>query len=266
MKWCRFENSGEPSYGSIVGHEVLELAEAPFENIKYTGKSYLLNKLKLLPPVLPQNFYAAGRNFIDHIHWANAHHEMKLTVPANADIGYRSPNALVGSGSEILIPKNSTGSIEFEGELVAIIGKKVKNLTSENALECIAGYTLGNDLSERNYQKSDSTLWRAKNIDTFKPMGPLVNTILDPMQQIIKVRVNGKEVSSYSTSKMIFSLEYFLVRMTEFVTLHPGDVIWLGCDGPTLPALNPGDIVEVVNDNIGVLSNRLVKEGYDLLG
>ena len=261
MKWCRFDSPIGPSYGSIVGHEVLELSEVPFENIKFTGRTYLFDELKLLPPVMPQNFYAAGRNFNDHIEWANKHHSMKLTVPHSADIGYRSPNALVGSGSDIVIPKNSTGSIEFEGELVAIVGKKAKCLTSENALDCIAGYTLGNDLSERNYQKSDSTLWRAKNIDTFKPMGPLVNTMLDPMQQIITVRVNGKEASSYSTSKMIFSLEHFLVRMTEFVTLHPGDVIWLGCDGPTLPALHPGDIVEVINDNIGVLSNRVVKEG-----
>jgi len=87
----------------------------------------------------------------------------------------------------------------------------------------------------------------------------VVSTTLDPTQQIISVRVNGVEASSYSTANMIFSLEHFLVRMTEFVTLHPGDLIWLGCDGPTLPALQPGDLVEVVNDNIGGLSNRVVK-------
>jgi 2-keto-4-pentenoate hydratase/2-oxohepta-3-ene-1,7-dioic acid hydratase in catechol pathway len=184
---------------------------------------------------------------------------MTLKVPQQADIGYRSPNALMGSGGNIVIPRNSKGSIEFEGELAAIVGRTAKDLTPDNALDCIAGYTLGNDLSERDYQMSDSTLWRAKNIDTFKPMGPVVSTTLDPTQQIISVRVNGVEASSYSTANMIFSLEHFLVRMTEFVTLHPGDVIWLGCDGPTLPALQPGDLVEVVNDNIGVLSNRVVK-------
>jgi 2-keto-4-pentenoate hydratase/2-oxohepta-3-ene-1,7-dioic acid hydratase in catechol pathway len=259
MKWCRFELPAGPSYGSIVENDVLELSGPPFEQVHYTGRTFLFDELKLLPPVMPQNFYAAGRNFTDHIDWANNYHGMTLKVPQQADIGYRSPNALVGSGGNIVIPRNSTGSIEFEGELVAIVGRKAKDLTPENALDYIAGYTLGNDLSERDYQKSDSTLWRAKNIDTFKPMGPVVNTQLDPTQQIISVRVNGKEASSYSTSKMIFSLQHFLVRMTEFVTLHPGDVIWLGCDGPTLPALKPGDLVEVVNDNIGVLSNRVVK-------
>ncbi len=259
MKWCRFELPTGPSYGSIVGNDVLELSGPPFEQVNYTGRTFRFDELTLLPPVMPQNFYAAGRNFTDHIDWANHYHGMTLKVPQQADIGYRSPNALVGSGGNIVIPKNSTGSIEFEGELVAIVGRKAKGLTPENALDCIAGYTLGNDLSERDYQKSDSTLWRAKNIDTFKPMGPVVNTTLDPTQQVISVRVNGQQASSYSTSKMIFSLEHFLVRMTEFVTLHPGDVIWLGCDGPTLPALKPGDLVEVVNDNIGVLSNRVVK-------
>jgi len=141
-----------------------------------------------------------------------------------------------------------------------VVGKRAKHLTEANALECIAGYTLGNDLSERAYQKSDRTLWRAKNIDTFKPMGPFVVGGIDPMAQMISVSVNGKLASEYSTSKMVFSLQHYLARMTEFVTLVPGDVIWLGCDGPTIPALVEGDVVAVSCPAIGVLSNRLVRE------
>ncbi len=115
-------------------------------------------------------------------------------------------------------------------------------------------------MSERSFQKNDRTLWRAKNIDTFKPMGPVVVSDIDPMDQTITVRVNGKTATSYSTKGAIFSLQHYIARMSAYVTLHPGDVIWLGCDGPTLPELNAGDLVEVVNDAIGVLSNRVTRE------
>jgi len=180
-------------------------------------------------------------------------------VPTQADIGYRSANALVGSGADIVIPKDSPGPVHYEGELVAVIGQLTKHASEERALECVAGYTLGNDLSERSFQKSDRTLWRAKNMDSFKPMGPVVVPDLDPMNQVIGVRINGKTVSSYNTKNAIFSLQHYIARMSAYLTLHPGDVIWLGCDGATLPALEPGDVVEVVNDAIGVLSNRVVR-------
>jgi 2-keto-4-pentenoate hydratase/2-oxohepta-3-ene-1,7-dioic acid hydratase in catechol pathway len=204
-----------------------------------------------------RNFYAAGLNYRAHIDWANAHHGGSYKVPAQADIGYRSPNALILSGEDIVIPKDSPGPVEFEGELVAVIGKTVRNLTEKNALSCVAGYTLGNDVSERSWQKSDRTLWRAKNSDTFKPMGPFIVDGIDPMAQTIEVRVNGKTASSYSTKGMIFSVAQYLSRMSSYLTLHPGDVVWFGCDGPTLPALKAGDLVEVVNEHIGVLSNHV---------
>jgi 2-keto-4-pentenoate hydratase/2-oxohepta-3-ene-1,7-dioic acid hydratase in catechol pathway len=206
-----------------------------------------------------RNFYAAGLNYRAHIEWAatrgGAH-----KVPTQADIGYRAANAFILSGEEIVIPKDSKGPVEYEGELVAVIGKKAKNLTEKNALDCVEGYTLGNDVSERGWQKSDRTLWRAKNTDTFKPMGPAIVSGIDPMAQTIDVRVNGKAASSYNTKDMIFSVQHFLARMSRYLTLHPGDVIWFGCDGATLPELKPGDLVEVVNEHIGVLSNRVVAE------
>jgi 2-keto-4-pentenoate hydratase/2-oxohepta-3-ene-1,7-dioic acid hydratase in catechol pathway len=212
------------------------------------------------PPVIPGNFYAAGLNYRAHIEWANQAHGTTYKIPERADIGYRSNNALIGSGEDIVIPKDSSGQVDFEGELVAVIGKRVRNIPQERALDCVAGYTLGNDISERSWQRSDRTLWRAKNSDTFKPMGPKIVPGIDPMNQVIEVRVNGRTVSSYSTSGMIFSVAHFIARMSRYLTLHPNDVIWFGCDGPTEPALKPGDRVEVVNDAIGVLANRLVAE------
>jgi 2-keto-4-pentenoate hydratase/2-oxohepta-3-ene-1,7-dioic acid hydratase in catechol pathway len=260
VKWCRYEVDARAAFGLIDGEELIEVSAAPFESHQRTGVRHRLASVKLLPPVIPPNFYAAGINFRDHIEWANQHLGMSLKPPTQADIGYRSANALVGSGADIVIPRDSKGPIHFEGELVAIVGKKAKHLSEERALECIAGYTLGNDLSERTFQKSDRTLWRAKNIDTFKPMGPAVVSGIDPMAQTISVRVNGKHATSYSTSAAIFSVQHFIARMTSYLTLYPGDVIWLGCDGPTLPALEAGDLIEVVNDSIGVLSNRVVRE------
>jgi len=126
-------------------------------------------------------------------------------------------------------------------------------------LSCVLGYTLGNDVSERTWQKSDRTLWRAKNSDTFKPMGPCMVSGIDPMAQTIEVRINGKTVSAYQTKDMIFGVAHYIARMSSYLTLHPGDVIWFGCDGATVPALQHGDRVEVVNETIGVLANRVVR-------
>lgn len=260
MKWCRFELPNGAAFGLVEGDSVAELSEAPFEHVERTGKVHRLETLKLLPPVMPHNFYAAGRNYVAHVDWARVHHQMAIKVPEQADIGYRAPSALIGSGDNIVIPRRSEGPIEFEGELVAVVGRKAKHLTLDNALSCICGYTLGNDLSERAFQKTDGSFWRSKNTDTFKPMGPFVVSGIDPMAQRIGVRVNGQVATEYSTHAMVFSIAYYIARMTEFLTLYPGDVIWMGCDGPTLPALKPGDTVEVYNDSIGVLTNRVVKE------
>jgi 2-keto-4-pentenoate hydratase/2-oxohepta-3-ene-1,7-dioic acid hydratase in catechol pathway len=207
-----------------------------------------------------RNFYAAGLNYRAHIEWAKRAQGGNYKVPEQADIGYRSPNALIASGEDIVIPRDAPGPVHFEGELVAVIGRRARNLSEAEALDCVAGYTLGNDVSERSWQKSDRTLWRAKNADTFKPMGPAIVGGIDPMDQTIEVRVNGRTVSSYSTALMIFSVRHYLARMSRYLTLHPGDVVWFGCDGPTEPALQPGDLVEVVNDAIGVLANRVVQE------
>jgi 2-keto-4-pentenoate hydratase/2-oxohepta-3-ene-1,7-dioic acid hydratase in catechol pathway len=259
MKWCRIEVEGRAHYGLVEGEHVELIDAAPFERYERTGARYGLAAAKLLPPAVPHNFYAAGMNFRAHIEWASKAHGTPLKIPAQADIGYRSPNALIGSGAEIVIPKDSPGPVEYEGELVAIVGRQARDLSEAEALSCIAGYTLGNDVSERTWQRGDRTLWRGKNSDTFKPMGPVAVDGIDPMAQTISVRINGKLVSEYNTRGAIFSLQHYIARMTKYVTLYPGDVIWLGCDNATLPALKEGDLVEVANDAIGVLANRVVR-------
>jgi 2-keto-4-pentenoate hydratase/2-oxohepta-3-ene-1,7-dioic acid hydratase in catechol pathway len=205
-----------------------------------------------------RNFYAAGLNYQSHIDWANSRGGSHK-VPAQPDIGYRSAAALIPNGGAIVIPADSPGPVEYEGELVAVIKKETKNVPEKEALDCVLGYTLGNDISERGWQKTDRTLWRAKSADTFKPMGPFIVGGIDPQNQQIDVRINGKTVASYNTRSMIFSVAQYLARMSKYVTLHPGDIVWFGCDGATLPALQDGDLVEVANEAIGVLANRVVR-------
>jgi 2-keto-4-pentenoate hydratase/2-oxohepta-3-ene-1,7-dioic acid hydratase in catechol pathway len=250
MRKGRIEVGGRP-VGVILENDEL---------VTNGGARYPLAGAKFLPPLMPGNFYAAGLNYRAHIEWGNRHHGTSHKVPEQADIGYRSNNALIGSGADIVIPQDSTGPVEFEGELVAVIGKKTRNISEKRALDCIAGYTLGNDVSERTWQRSDRTLWRAKNSDTFKPMGPFIVSSMNPMAQKIEVRINGRTVSSYDTAAMIFGVAHYISRMSRYVTLHPGDVIWFGCDGPTVPALQHGDFVEVENDAIGILANPVVRE------
>jgi 2-keto-4-pentenoate hydratase/2-oxohepta-3-ene-1,7-dioic acid hydratase in catechol pathway len=260
MRWCRFQSGRTVAYGIIEESTVTEVTGTPFEGYARTSTSFLLSQVKLLVPVIPPTFYAAGVNYREHVTEMAHRRGVKPEFPPNADVGYRANNALIATGEPIVIPRDATELVQYEGELVAVIGKKAKHLSETDALSCIAGYTLGNDLSERTFQKTDRTLWRAKNIDTFKPMGPVVVPGLDPANQEITVRVNGKVATSYNTGGAIFSLRHYIARMTAYITLWPGDVIWLGCDGPTLPELHPGDLVEVVNEAIGVLANRVTRE------
>ena len=260
MKWCRFEIDGRVAFGIVEGDQVVAVDGSPFEAWQRTGRREPLARVTLLVPVVPQNFYAVGLNYRAHIEWAAERHHLKVTIPTQPDVGYRSPNALVPTGADIVIPKDSTGPVEFEGELVCVVGRRAKHLAEDEALGCLLGYTLGNDVSERAWQQSDRTLWRAKNTDSFKPMGPVIETDLDPMAQRIRVRLNGRLVSEYDTGGMIFGVRQYLARMTRYLTLYPGDVIWFGCDGATEPALQPGDLVEVETDAIGVLRNRVTGE------
>src|SRR5262245_55342483 len=212
MKWCRLLDAGHERFGIVEGDDVVLVQGSPFATYERTHDRRTLSHCKLLVPVEPRNFYAVGVNFAAHVEWARERHKMQVGIPKQADIGYRSPNALSATGEPIVIPRDSTGPVEYEGELVAVVGRKARNLSEADALDCLLGYTLGNDLSERSWQLSDRTLWRAKNTDTFKPMGPVIETGLDPSRQRITVRVNGDIANAYDTDKMVFSLQHYLAR------------------------------------------------------
>ncbi|MED6311425.1 MAG: fumarylacetoacetate hydrolase family protein, partial [Pseudomonadota bacterium] len=151
-----------------------------------------------------------------------------------------------------------TERVEYEAEIVVVIGKKAKDLTEANALDCVLGYTIGNDMSERSWQKSDRTLWRAKNTDTFKPMGPWIETDakLEDMETI--VRLNGEETIRFKTNKMLFSVQTFLARMSKYMELQPGDVVWMGTEGSS-PQVKHGDVIDIEITGVGTLSNPVVR-------
>ena len=253
MKFGRFEQQGRIFYGAVEGDQVAELEGSIFDRYQTTSKRHGLASVKTLVPCMPSNFYCAGLNYAAHIEWANKRTGGNRKVPEKADIGYRSPNALAASGEAIVIPADSPGPVQFEGELVAVIGKRARNLSEKEALSCVLGYTLGNDVSERTWQKQDRTLWRAKNCDTFKPMGPFIATGLDPMKLTVAIKVNGATAAEYETGKMLFSAQHYIAQISKYMTLQPGDVVWLGTDCATEPDLKDGDVVEIIQKDIGVL-------------
>jgi len=259
MRWARFEQNGTPSYGVVEGDEIIPVRGSPFAVWERTSTRLPLSNVKLLVPVVPPTFYAAGLNYAEHVRDAAEKIGLKVELPKNADAGYRANNALIAHGEAIVIPKNATDQVQYEGELVAVIGRECKNLTRENALSAVLGWTIGNDVSERTWQKQDRTLWRAKNTDTFKPMGPWIETNVKLEDLITKVRLNGEEVSVFPTNHMVFGVVDFLVAMTKYLTLYPGDVLWMGTEGAT-QNMKHGDVCEVEISSIGTLRNPIVRE------
>ena len=259
MKWCRFESGGGAAYGVIEGDTVTEVTGSPFGAHARTSTTIPLNRTKLLVPVIPPTFYAAGVNYREHVTEIAHRRGVPPQFPPQADVGYRASNALVANDEPIVIPKDATEQVQYEGELVVVIGRRCKRVSEAQAFDCVFGYTIGNDVSERVWQSGDRTLWRGKNTDTFKPMGPWIVTGLDPDALRVTIRLNGKEMFSYAVKDAIFGVRQFISRMSQYLTLHPGDVLWMGTDGAT-ENMKDGDVVEVEIPGIGVLRNPVVRE------
>ena len=259
MKWCRFQSGGRSAYGIIEGDTVTEVTGSPFDTHARTTTTMPLSRAKLLVPVIPPTFYAAGVNYREHVTEMAHRRGEQPKFPPQADVGYRASNALVATDEPIVIPRDATEEVQYEGELVVVIGTRCKRVSEADALDCVFGYTIGNDVSERTWQRNDRTLWRGKNTDTFKPMGPWIVTGLDPDALRVIIRVNGKEMFSYAIKDAIFGVRQFISRMSQYLTLHPGDVLWMGTDGAT-ENIKDGDVVEIEIPGIGVLRNPVVRE------
>jgi 2-keto-4-pentenoate hydratase/2-oxohepta-3-ene-1,7-dioic acid hydratase in catechol pathway len=253
MRWIRYSHEGRTSYGILEGDRILAVLGDPFSGYERTRVVCDLGSVKVEVPVLPPTFYCVGLNYAEHIREVAAKQGIKASLPEQPDVGYRAVNALIAHGEPVLIPRDAS-KVQYEGELVVVIGKTAKNLSEAEALSCVLGYTVGNDVSERVWQKSDRTLWRAKNTDTFKPMGPWIDTEVDLDALETRVRLNGKETLRFRTNAMIFGVAKYISTMSRYLTLHPGDVIWMGTDGSS-PDLQANDVVEVEITGLATLRN-----------
>jgi 2-keto-4-pentenoate hydratase/2-oxohepta-3-ene-1,7-dioic acid hydratase in catechol pathway len=257
MIFCRFRKSELVSYG-IVEDEVVRAIEGdPFRGYTLSTARYPLREVTLLVPVLPGTFYAIGSNYQNHVVGRAKVKGREPIFYKTPRVGYRANSALVAHEADIVKPADAGPRFEYEAELVAVIGKPARNVTPNEAAQCILGWTIGNDMTERDWQANDPTNLRGKNADTFKPMGPWIVTGLDLRDMTTNVKINGRTAHSFPTANMLFSPAEVISDVSRYNTLSPGDVVWLGTD-EVPEAVKPGDLIEIEITGIGVLRNRVV--------
>ena len=267
MKYCRFLLNNQVHYGTVEERwgELwisgpapappedlafrLSVEQVPAEGFDFDAMP--LSAADLLPPVTPQKIICVGRNYRDHAK------ELGNEVPAEPLIFFKPPSSLLKPGGTVLLPKASS-RVDFEGELVLVIGKRVHKLSEDADLHgVIRGWTLADDVSARDLQKKDVQWTRAKGFDTFCPMGPFVSDEINPMAGVtIETRLNGEVKQHASTVDFIFGIPKLLSFITEAFTLEPGDVILTGTPAG-VGQLQPGDRVEVSIEGLGTLTHSV---------
>lgn len=259
MRWCRFVREGKPSYGIVEGDRITAVDGIPWGEHRRTSSSVALASAQLLIPVVPPNFLCAGINYAEHVRLMAKKRGVEPDYPKRAEIGYRAQSALCAHDEPIIKPKDSGPNFQYEGELVAVFGKRARKVSKESALDHVFGWTIGNDVSERDWQKSDRTMYRSKNTDTFKPMGPWIETDVDLDAMVTTIKLNGTVVDTFKTNNMIFDAPTFIAEVSRYCTIEPGDVMWLGTD--MVPAnMKAGDVCEIEISGIGTLRNPVVAE------
>jgi 2-keto-4-pentenoate hydratase/2-oxohepta-3-ene-1,7-dioic acid hydratase in catechol pathway len=235
----------------LEGDTVSEIGGGLFGEHTPTGVTHRLADVKLLAPCEPGKILAVGLNYKSHLGGR--------PQPAHPEIFYKPVTALLDPEEPIVIPNEAT-DVHYEGELVIVIGRKVRNVSPEEAAQAIFGVTAGNDVSERNWQHGqgkDLQWWRAKGSDTFAPLGPAIVTGADYSNLLLQTRLNGETVQKQTTGDLIFDCPAIVSRISGWVTLLPGDLIYTGTPGSTR-RLSAGDVVEVELEGVGILRNPVV--------
>jgi len=215
-----------------------------------TDRAIDLSEVKMLAPVTPSKIVCVGRNYREHAA------EMGNKIPDEPLLFLKAPSAVIGNGDCIVLPTASQ-QVEHEGELGVVIGKQAHQLSpDDDPLDYVLGYTCVNDVTARDLQRKDVQFTRAKSFDTFCPVGPVIETDLDPLNLPVKTRVNGIEKQSGRTADMAFSVPFLIRYIANIMTLFPGDLIATGTPAGVSP-LKPGDTVEVEIDGIGILQNSV---------
>lgn len=252
MKVARFQiEDGVQLYGTVEGGELMVVDGSYSANP--TGESYLLEDVKLLPPITPSKIVCIGLNYIDHAH------ELGMAIPEEPIIFIKPTTAAIGPEDEIVYPK-AVKHLDYEAELGVVISKRCKDVRSEDAEDVIAGYTAFNDVTARDLQKKDGQWTRSKSFDTFAPMGPWIATkdeIGDPHRLNIGLRLNGDVKQRSNTRNLIFKIPDLIEFISNIMTLESGDVIATGTP-PGVGPMEVGDSVEVEIEGIGILRNHVI--------
>lgn len=254
-KFARYLAHGdEIAYGIVDGNEVIQITAAPFEDYQVTDHAHVLSEIELLAPVVPGKVIAIGLNYRSHLG--------DRKPPEVPEPFFKTTSSVIGPGDTIVIPREATEedvNVQPEAELSLVIGKQAKRVTRNEALDYVLGYTCGNDVSARNWQRKDLQWWRAKSSDTFTPLGPYIVTNLDPSSLRLACRINGRVVQDQFTSDLLFDVPAILEFVTRVVTLNPGDVIMTGTPGAP-GDIHAGDTVEVEIAEVGNLVNSVEVE------
>jgi 2-keto-4-pentenoate hydratase/2-oxohepta-3-ene-1,7-dioic acid hydratase in catechol pathway len=251
LRLARFLYKGVTRYG-IVEDDVVTVATGDIESGFRKGEEqYRLDEVRLLPPCIPSKIIAIGLNYKAHAA------EFNKELPEEPMIFMKPPTAVIGHDDEIVYPAHMSRRVDFEGELAVVIGREARMVSAEDAEKFIFGYTCFNDVTARDLQKTDKQYARAKGFDTFAPMGPWIETDLDPLDVRIESYLNGEKRQDTSTADMIFNTYRIVSFVSQVMTLLPGDVIATGTPSG-VGKMKPGNTVEIRIEGIGSLVNRVV--------
>ncbi|MEU6581201.1 fumarylacetoacetate hydrolase family protein [Nocardia sp. NPDC046763] len=226
---------------------VREIAEHPFGNPTFTGRSWPLADVRLLAPILASKVICIGKNYAAHAE------EMGGPAPADPVIFMKPSTSIQSPNAPIILPPSSS-QVDYEGELAIVIGRPCKDVSAARANEVILGYTVANDVTARDQQRHDGQWTRAKGYDTFCPLGPWIETALDPSDLEIVTEVDGQVKQRSRTSLLLHDIPKLIEWVTAVMTLLPGDVILTGTPEGVGP-LQAGQTVSVTVSGIGTLSN-----------
>ena len=268
MRIARFTTGEDPLYGVVTGEldefgqpsddaVVVTLAGDPlYAGVKATQEEHKLSDVRLLAPVLPRSkVVGVGRNYAAHAA------ELGSDVPGEPLLFLKPNTSVIGPGEAIRYPQQ-TEELHFEGELAVVIGRICRDVPSARATDVIFGYTIANDVTARDLQRSDVQFTRAKGFDTFCPLGPWIETDLDPQTFAdgvgVHTHLQGDLKQDGNTRDMVFDIPTLIEKISSVMTLLPGDVILTGTPEGVGP-MQVGDEVEVSIDGLGVLTNKVVK-------
>jgi 2-keto-4-pentenoate hydratase/2-oxohepta-3-ene-1,7-dioic acid hydratase in catechol pathway len=250
MKLVKFTPPGSAALWGILEEERIIVTNGP--GGERTGNNYALDKVVLKAPANPTKIVCVGQNYVDHIKEMENDAE---NLPKEPGLFLKAPNALADPGESIPYPP-FTKEFHYEGELAAVVGCVLKNVSEDEVLRCVLGYTIGIDLTARECQRNDLQWIRAKSADKFCPLGPWIETDLDPRDVGIRTVVSGRVAQDSRTSLMIFPVARILSYISSFMTLYPGDVVLTGTPSGVGP-LQRGDEIAVTVEGVGTLVTRI---------